>query len=261
MKAKDLDKDILTDLYLNKRKTAYEIAEILQVNRATVVRYLKKYSIAINPKQRKFEIIKKVPLTKEQKEMIFGTLLGDGCIAPHGRKNLSYRLIIGHCEKQKDLLLWKKAILGNLVNSISIRKNKKNQIMNTFTSVTHNEFKMIYDFFYENNKKVIKTNIINYITPLSFAVWIMDDGNLNKNVNLRLSTDGFSEEDNVRLQDILRINFDIKCKVCKYSRNDKEYFYLSLNKENTIKATKLTEKYFVDCMRYKLYSESSTTEC
>ena len=82
MQGKNLEENVLTDLYVIKRKTAYEIAEILQVDRSTVVRYLKKYSIAINPKQRKYEIVKKIPLTKEQKEMIIGTLLGDGCISP-----------------------------------------------------------------------------------------------------------------------------------------------------------------------------------
>jgi len=96
-----LDKDILQDLYVVKRKTAYEIGEIFQVDKKTVLRYLRKYGIAVNPKQRKYELLKKIPLTKEQIEMIVGTLLGDGCIAPHGRKNKSYRLLIGHCEKTK----------------------------------------------------------------------------------------------------------------------------------------------------------------
>ena len=89
----------------------------------------------------------------------------------------------------------------------------------------------------------------------------MDDGYLNKNVNLRLSTDGFTEEENIKLQNIIKINFDIRCKVCKYTRNNKEYCYLSMNKENTIKTSNLTKEFFVDCMKYKLYFDSPTTEC
>lgn len=254
MKSKNLDQDILQDLYVNKRKTAYEIAEILQVNRSTVTRYLKKYQIAINPKQRKYELVKKVPFTKEQKEMMIGTLLGDGCIAPHGRKNKSYRLLVSHCEKQKDLVLYKKAVLGNLVNNIRRQEDKRqNSVMYSFHTVTHHEFKRIYDLFYENNKKIIRDELINYLTPRSLAFWIMDDGSASRNnVSLRLHTEGFTEEENIKLQNMLRAGFNIRSKVCKFTRNDKEYCYLSINKENTIKLSRLTEQYFVDCMKYKI---------
>jgi len=263
MKSKDLDKNILTDLYLTKRKTAYEIAEILQVSRYTVVRYLKKYQISINPKQRKYELLKEVPLTSEQKEMIIGTVLGDGCIAPHGRRNKSYRLLIGHCEKQKELVLYKKAILGNLVNNIRKQKTH-NSIMYCFHTITHKEFKRIYDLFYVNGKKKITDELSLYLTPRSLAFWIMDDGsnNITKyNVNLRLHTEGFTEEDNIKLQSILKTNFNLRSKVCKFNRDNKEYCYLSFNKENTIKMSNLVEQYFTESMKYKLYAVPQRLEC
>jgi recombination protein RecA len=265
MISKDLDKEILQDLYITKNKTAYEIAEILQVNRSTVVRYLKKYQIAINPKQRKFELIKKVPFTKEQKELIIGTLLGDGCISPHGRKNKSYRLLVGHCEQQKDLLLYKKAMLGNFVNSIRVHHDKrKNSIMHSFNTVVHNEFKFFYDLFYENGKKVIRDSLVMYLTPRALAFWIMDDGSSgSKNQNttsLRLHTECFTEEENIKLQGFLKICFDIRSKVCKFNRNEKEYCYLSINKENTLKTSKIVENYFVDCMKYKIYIDPQRLE-
>ncbi len=265
MKSKDLDKNLLQELYIDKRKTSYEIAEILQISRTTVVRYLKKYQIDINPKQRKYELIKKAPLNKEQREMIIGTLLGDGCIAPHGRKNKSYRLIIGHSEKQKDLVLYKKSILGNLVNKINIKEDKrKNSIMHSFNTVTHNELKFFYDLFYENGKKVIKDELSNYLTPRSLAFWIMDDGSVGKKQNkitLRLHTECFTEEENIKLQTFLKVCFGIRSKVCKFSRNDKEYCYLSINKENTLKASNLTSEYFTDSMRYKSYADPQRLEC
>jgi len=259
MKKKDLDENLLRQLYIDKKLTAYEIAEVLQVNRTTVVRYLKKYNIDINPKQRKYEIIKKIAFTQEQRDFLIGTLLGDGCVHQKGK---SYYLYISHCEKQKDLVLWKKAILGNLVNVVNkIIDKRGNSIMYSFATVVHNNFNFFYKLFYENNKKVIKENLINYLTPLSLAVWIMDDGSLNKNVNLRFHTEGFSETEQKILQNILKIKFDIKSKICKFNRNNKEYYYLSLNKENTVKISKLVEKYFVQCMKYKLYTDSSTTAC
>lgn len=263
METKDITKDVLQDLYVNKRKTTYEIAEIFQVHRKTITRYLKKYNIAINFSKRKFEIIKKVPFTKEQKEMIIGTLLGDGCITPHGGKNKSYRLTISHCEKQKDLVLTKKAILGNFVNNVRKKIDKRgNSTMYEFTTVTHNEFKFYYDLFYNNGKKEIKDSLINYITPRSLAFWIMDDGSFDKRkFTSRLHTEGFNEAENIKLQSFLKAGFNVKSKVCKYNRNGKEYCYISINKENTIKLSKIVEEYFVDCMKYKIITAPQRLIC
>jgi hypothetical protein len=92
----------------------------------------------------------------------------------------------------------------------------------------------------------------------------MDDGSNNitkNNINLRLHTEGFSEMENIKLQNMLKASFDIRSKVCKFVRNNKEYCYLSLNKENTLKTSKLVEEYFVECMKYKLYADPQRLEC
>jgi predicted DNA-binding protein YlxM (UPF0122 family) len=91
MKVNIPSKNKLLSLYIDKRLTTYEIAEIFGVHRRSVNRWFVKYGIDVVPSQRKYELIKKVPLTKEQREMIVGTLLGDGFIGEHGRKNKSYR--------------------------------------------------------------------------------------------------------------------------------------------------------------------------
>jgi len=197
--------------------------------------------------------------------LIVGTLLGDGCIAPHGRKNKSFRLLIGHSEQQKSLVLYKKAILGNLVNSINRREDKRgNSIMYTFSTVTHHELKRYYDLFYDNQRKVIKEELVHHLTPRALAFWIMDDGSSGFNHNrvcMRLHTEGFTLEDNVKLQNMLNINFNIRSKIGKFSRNNKEYCYLSINKKNTLKAAKLTEPYFVDSLRYKICLAPQRLEC
>lgn len=251
-----IDKSTLENLYIKKRKTTYEIAEMLGCTRKTVSGYLKKYDIDINPKQRKYELIKKVPFTQEQRDLIVGTLLGDGCVALHGRKNKSARLLVGHCKKQKDFLMWKKAILANFVNTIRIQEDKrKNSTMYSFTSCTHHEFMFYRKLFYEGNKKVIREGLINHVKPLSLAVWFLDDGTLVKNVNMRISTDSFTKEENEYLQWILKCNFDIRSKVCEYTRNDKQYYYMSLNKENSLKMTEIIAPYAHDSMKYKLITD------
>jgi len=258
-----IPKEKLIELYVEKRLTTYEIAEIYSLNRTTISKWLKKYDIDINPKQRKFELIKKIPFTKKQRELIFGTLLGDGCIAPHGRKNKSHRLYIGHCEKQKDFVFWKKEILGNFVNVVNRNVDKRgNSIMYSFVSITHNEFKFFYNLFYENNKKIIRECMIHYLTPFALAIFVMDDGSRYKVKNtMRISTDGFSKEENELLSKFIKLNFNINAKVCEYSRNDRKYYYLSFNVRNSALLSDVIRPYVIDCLSYKLCpSRSSTTE-
>jgi predicted DNA-binding protein YlxM (UPF0122 family) len=249
-------KEKLIELYLYKNLTTYEIAEIFNVNRTSVRKWLKKYDISINPKQRKYEQVKKVPLTKQQREMIIGTLLGDGLVGEHGRKNKSCRIHIAHCDKQKSLVLDKKAVLGNLVNTIS-KRTKCNSTMWSFVSVVHNDFKFFRKLFYKNGKKVIRRELEYHITRRSLAYWIMDDGSCGK-CNMRLHTSGFSFEENLILQSILKIKFGIKCKVCEYKRNDNIYYYLSFNKRNSQILSDLVRIYILDYFKYKILPPSTT---
>lgn len=247
------NKDDLIKLYVDRRLTTYEIAEIYQVHRRTVNRWFKKFHIDVNPKQRKYELIKKVPLDKEQREMIIGTLLGDGFVGEHGVKNKSCRLHIGHCEKQKSLVLHKKSILGNLVNVINRKEDKrKNSVMYTFVTVTHNDFRFFRTLFYNGNKKVIRPEIANYITERSLAYWIMDDGSLNKGCNIRISTDSFTYKEQIILQTMLKSKFGVRSKIAKYNRNNKEYYFISINKRNSQILSDLIRDYILEDFKYKV---------
>jgi recombination protein RecA len=248
-----INENQLRELYVDRRLTTYEIAAMLNVSRRTISRYLKKYNISINRKQRKYEPLKTIPLTRQQQELVVGTLLGDGCIAPHGRKNKSYRLVIGHCQKQKEYLLWKKQVLGDLVNSVNKRIDKRgNSVMYNFTTITHNDFKFFYDLFYNNGTKIAKKHIAKYLTPYAMAVWFSDDGSRDKKKNtMRISTDNFTKSDNILLKNIIKENFDIDVKVRKYIRNNSEFYYLSLNTKNAAIMSKIIKPYIVPCMRYK----------
>jgi len=59
---------------------------------------------------------------------------------------------------------------------------------------------------------------------------------------------GFSFEENTILKNILKDKFNIEAKISK----TKSYFYLLLNKENTIKLNNIIKDHVIECMKYKL---------
>lgn len=59
---------------------------------------------------------------------------------------------------------------------------------------------------------------------------------------------GFSFEENTILKNILKDKFNIETKISK----TKSYFYLLLNKENTIKLNNIIKDHVIKCMKYKL---------
>jgi hypothetical protein len=253
-----ISKERLVDLYLEKKLTPFEIAELLKVETKAVLIWLEKYGIEVSNPDRKYYHIRRVPLTREQKEFVVGSLLGRGKLEG---KNKLYRLVIQHRESDKELVLWKKDVMGNLVNVINKRLDKKSHTLYHFNTAYHNEFRVFEKMFYDNCKKIITESIAHYLTPFALAVWYMDAGSLVKNVSMRLSTEIFSQEDNLQLQRMLKVNFNLRSKVCEYKKNNKSYYYLSFNKENSKLFANLIDRYVIEGMSYKMPNRSSTTTC
>ncbi|MCZ2224540.1 MAG: hypothetical protein LC122_13025 [Chitinophagales bacterium] len=260
MKKIDIPKEKLIELYQIQKLNMKQIAKIYNVDRTTISNKLKHFEIEINHNIRKNEYKNLISLNDNQKSLIVGTLLGDGSLIKNKNRKFPY-LKVSHCEKQKDYLIWKKDILGELVNSVSCYNDKRgNSIMHSFNSLSSKEFIDTYNLFYDNNKKVIREDLINHLNEFGIAVWFMDDGSSQKSSS-RFSTEGFSVEENKILQKILKNKFDIETKISYYSRNDKKYNYLLLNKNNTIKLNNIIKPFVIDCMKYKLLDCSSTTTC
>jgi len=249
-----IDKDTLSELYVNKNLTSYEIAQIYQVDNSFVQKLLIDLNIDKNPKQRKYELIKKVPFTQEQRDAIVGILLGRAHVKKHGS---SYRLEVKYPESKKELTFWIKSILGNFINVIH-KEEKNNLVMFGFKTAIHNELSFFHKLFYENNKKIIRTELINYVTPLSIAIWFSDQGEIKNHLTMKFNSNKFSKSENENLQYILKFKFNVRTKICTYTKNNIEYYYLSVNKENSEKLTELIKPYAIHYQSLKL---SSTTLC
>ncbi|MDK2821847.1 MAG: recombination protein RecA [Clostridia bacterium] len=200
---------------------------------------------------KKANIIKKQPLTKEQRQIIIGSLLGDGSI------NLENVFLITQSDKQKEYLDWKVKKLGSIIMRNPKAYHRKNGLTQWHIhSIKHPEIEEIRNKVYINGQKTLG-KWINELNELGLAVWYMDDGSFNKNPNslqCTISSDNFTEEENYQLKEFLKQRFSIEAKVQELK--DKRYnilrYRLRINRHEADKLFELIRKYVPQCMKYKI---------
>ena len=185
-------------------------------------------------------------LTKLQKSLIIGSILGDGYIRIFpGRKNAL--LEINHSFKAKEYVDWKYSVLENVVGSRpKMRKGNGQRIAYRFYTKQLPEITKLHKLFYRNGKKIIPENL--KIDSTILAVWYMDDGSNCGNKNFYLNTQQFNLEDQNRMRASLLRGFDLKTKLNK----DKIYWRIRFLQSSVPKLMNLIDKYIIPTMRYKL---------
>lgn len=122
-------------------------------------------------------------LAKQDIAILLGLLLGDGYIDPRGQ------IQIKHCEKQKEYCEYKAKLLHTVCGGKDIKiletilngnkkHYKKEQYKEYGFKKQSKHFKQIRELLYTKGKKTITPEVLNYLSPLSIALWWMDDGNL-----------------------------------------------------------------------------------
>jgi recombination protein RecA len=121
-----------------------------------------------------------ISLSKEQKSILIGTILGDGYLQKTGKRNARLRLEHGY--RQKDYLLWKVKKLGNLfqgrpryLERIHPKTKRKYRYYRHQSQSTPYLGKL-RTLFYPTGKKKIPGQLKKFLDPLALAVWYMDDG-------------------------------------------------------------------------------------
>lgn len=166
---------------------------------------------------------KQLALTKRQKEILFGVLLGDGHLETQNGGR-TYRLKIEHSMKQKEYVDWLYSEFKEWVltpPTPRIKRRYGSQSTNYgFSTVSHGAFRFFAHQYYEKSgvKKVPKL-IHRWLTPLAFAVWFMDDGSMkSKHHRARiLNTQSFQKADIERLMDAMKSRYMLTSSVRKQS--------------------------------------------
>ena len=151
---------------------------------------------------------------------MIGTLLGDGHLEKNGRY---VRLKIDHSSRQKDFVWWKYQIFSNytiqvpkLCQVFDYRTNKRYE-HSRFSTVSSKDFCKYHKLFYPNGRKKLPATIVNLLkSPLSLAIWYMDDGARRTDCKaLRLHTNSFDLSDQKILQQILKSNYCVESTIQK----------------------------------------------
>lgn len=153
-----------------------------------------------------------------QKEILYGTLLGDASLATENGGR-TYRLRLVQSENHKDYL-------DHLVfhfEKFGKTAPKINPANSTYywNSLQSGSFRFYGQEFYkqlDKNKfeKKVPENVKRWLTPRVATYWFLDDGSAKdkKTTNaIRFCTDSFSFSDVERLAEGLETNFDIKTSI------------------------------------------------
>ena len=204
--------------------------------------------------QKKWKPIKdSLFLTSEQHSVLIGSILGDGTLRV-GTGAINANLKIEHGLVQKDYVVWKYKIFRPWVFTepkISYRYRESGEKYAKswwFRTVRHPILTKFRNRFYENGKKVIPGDIVKDIDNLAMAIWVMDDGSLNKN-HIDISTYAFSLSEVRLLIAALNSRFGLSA---KYYRDRDKGHRMYFNLEDTKNLIEIIKPYVMPVMQYKV---------
>lgn len=202
---------------------------------------------------------KMIRLSKRQREIIVGTLLGDGHLETqnHGR---TYRLKIEHGMAQYAYVEWLMHELGALVGGEVVsrtrtvtlpRGEKKTSKSCGFHTYALGILRFYGKQFYVDGKKRIPNNIAHMCSAMMLAVWFMDDGSL-KSAQHRtyiFHTAGYSKQDLTRLVSAIKRSLGITMHLHRQQHGTWRVYVVSDSAE---KFRSIVSPYIHPSLMYKL---------
>lgn len=186
----------------------------------------------------------KVPLSNRTKEILLGSVLGDGSLKIH-KPYKNARFSFRHSIIQKSYFEWKVKQLEEIssLKCFWLQKPDKGFSENfklRYQSKALEPLTDLYKFTSKRGKLKISRSWLNYMTPLSLAIWWLDDGSIIANGRKGvICTDGFDEKSVKVLARYLQVVWKIETKpaIITRPRNGKqqEYWRLWLRSTSELK--------------------------
>lgn len=208
-------------------------------------------------------------LNQHQKDLLIGTLLGDGNLQT-ATKGRTWRYRALQKLEHKEYLQHKYDIMEPFCKSPPILsetfdpRTKKTYERLSFNTIVSNQFKHYGNLFYKlDNKghKMIKDvpdTIELFLTPRAIAYWYMDDGSLKelgRGNAMRICTESFSLGGVNRLKNALKTLYGIEHTSLNVKTNNQKIitgYRLMILEKSALAFRDLIEPYLVPCMKYKV---------
>ena len=194
-------------------------------------------------------------LSEFQREVLLGTLMGDGSLSRTKNAHAA-RLRFGHGVQQAAYAAWKAELFSNV--HVSHSTNQKGAVFYDVQPLP--ELAELRRAVYFGGKKVLSWDYLKRLTPLSLALWYMDDGSFalrSKGVQKRtqggsgridICVEAFEDTSRTRLQQHLRDTWGIEAKL--FDRAGKAHLHIPTGE--TPKFQALVAPYIHPSMEYKL---------
>lgn len=196
-------------------------------------------------------------LSKEQEEIVVGSLLGD----LHARKrslNTYLKFEQGVVHKEYLLGLYEQfkdycSACPNIYNPKPDKRTGRVYSAIYFRTYSLPCFNKYYNLFYRDGIKIVPQNIAELLTLRSLAFWICEDGKNFKGAGLTLCTDSFTVAEVQLLREALKNNFNVNTSIHKISRANGavcERIYIDKTSLEEIKP--LLKEHMHESMLYKI---------
>lgn len=193
-----------------------------------------------------------VELSKFQKEVLLGTLLGDSSFRL-GKDCKNPAISCAHGIKQKEYCEYKTKIFENLgahcrYNKRHIADKRTNKLYEDYTMFipANPSLKFWYNSFYNNKVKRIPFNLFEYFTEASLAFMYMDDGS-KINSTYTMATNCFTKDEITKFRIFLLEKFNLETTMFKSH-------VLYIKQSSAHHFTELIKPYIIPSMQYKLQS-------
>jgi len=126
-----------------------------------------------------------------------------------------------------------------------------------FDIFTFSSLNWLYDLFYLNGIKMISSELMNFLTPMSIAFLLMDNGGwLSGSKSVRISTNKFTLQEVELLRDTFKAKFNLDCTIQlltkKGGNTPKDKYSLYIKVSSLPRLRELVLPYMHSSMLYKL---------
>lgn len=166
-----------------------------------------------------------VDLTNKQRQVLVGSLLGDGTLSDPKRCGpdsftQSYLRIL-HSNAQKEYLRWKHSLMSPYAYSIK-EILVEDGIRVYFQTPAHKVFTKFRQDWYPQGTKIVYLPDLHNLDSLGLAVWFMDDGvrGITRGSEYGfLCTDSFTDEEQKEISAFLMWSFGIHTSIVRHGNN------------------------------------------